>query len=312
MAWIKDFVYFGTSGFSQKILAGLLAQDIRPLLVVSTSSKPSGRGLSLKDTPVSQLAKQSGLNLVTVKSLRKGLPDELLKVKADFGLLAAFGRILPVELLNLFSLGIVNVHPSLLPLYRGASPIQSALMAGELETGVSLIKLDEEVDHGPILAQQKIVIDNKNTSPELEKILANTTIEMLAKIIPEYLAGQAQLKEQVHEQATFTKLISKSDGQADFNLPAINLNNKRRAFTPWPGLWTTWQGRIIKLIDTEVAQGVDIKPGQLVLDKGSLMIGCSEQSALIIKTLQLEGGKVQTGQSFLNGHPTILQNSLPS
>lgn len=312
MVWTKDFIYFGSSDFSSQILSGLLAAGLRPLLVVSTQAKPSGRGLEIKETPVSLLAKQNSLNLIQVKGLKKGLPPELKNAKAEFGLLAAFGRILPAELLNLYPYGIINVHPSLLPLYRGASPIQYALLDGAGQTGVSLIKLDEEVDHGPILEQRKIDLDQNITAEDLKKVLADLTIKMLLESVPDYLSGKTMLRPQDHSQATFTKLITKEDGRADFNLPAQSLNNRRRAFTPWPGLWTSWQGQKLKLIETGVINDIAVKAGLVADINEELAIGCANKSALIIKTLQLEGGKAQTAKSFLNGHKNILNSVVPS
>ncbi|HAO81756.1 MAG: Methionyl-tRNA formyltransferase [Parcubacteria group bacterium GW2011_GWD1_42_9] len=310
MAWAKSFVYYGTSDFSRRILDGLLKAGIMPALVVTTQAKPAGRGLQTSLTPVALLAQTKTLPWLAVKSLKHGLPTEITGTGADFGLLAAFGRILPKELLDLYRFGIINVHPSVLPKYRGASPIQSVLLAGEDITGITLIKLDEEVDHGPILVQAELKIGDSDAL-DLEAKLAEMAVAKLIQTMPAYLAGTKSLQAQDHTAATFTKQITREDGWADFSLPAFVLNNKRRAFTSWPGLWTSWQGKRLKLIATQPAVA-SLRVGEVGLSNGLVAVGCGQGSALIIKSLQLADGKTQPGQDFINGHKNFIGSQLPS
>lgn len=310
MAWNKPFVYFGTSDFSKKILEDLVQNKAIPQLIVTTQSKPSGRGLKVNLGPVAQFAQDNNLPYLTVKSLKNGLPDDLLANKTPFAILAAFGKILPVELLDLYEYGIINVHPSLLPKFRGASPIQSTLLADEKNTGVSLIKLDAEVDHGPILSQASLIIGNDDAI-DLENKLAKLAVEQLLINIPEYLSGQIKIRQQDHNQATFSKQITKQDGQANFALSAKALDNQRRAFVPWPGLWTSWQGKRLKLINTSVIE-LPLKNGQVNLVDKNVVVGCADNSALIIKELQLADGKIQSASSFINGHKNFIGSILPN
>lgn len=300
------FTYFGTSDFSCAILQGLIASGHTPKLVVSTVPKPSGRGLKRVKSPVAQLTQRLGLPLIEVTTLKAPeIKQTIAAPLTPFALLAAFGKIIPSTILKLYPLGIINVHPSLLPLYRGPSPIQSALQSGEHVTGVTLITLDEEVDHGPILAQTHYTITPTDDALTLSQKLALTSIELLVKTLPDYLTGRLTPKAQNHEQATFTSMITRNHGRANFTHTATELNQQRRAFTPWPGLWTTWQGKRVKLIETAVTQAPpNLIPGQLILHNERLMLGCT-QSALEVKVLQLEGGKPLSASDALRGHPQL-------
>ncbi|MEK7496280.1 MAG: methionyl-tRNA formyltransferase, partial [Patescibacteria group bacterium] len=205
---------------------------------------------------------------------------------------------------------IVNVHPSLLPLYRGPSPIQSAILNGDTTTGVSLILLDAEVDHGPILVQTEQIINLEDDAVSLSNKLAEQSVKMLVESLPKYLSGELKPIPQNHSAATFTKIINKADGQADFiNKTAEELNNQRRAFTPWPGLWTMWQGKRLKLLSTVPHNAVTTKPGLVTLVEDSLVIG-TKSGALQINELQLEGGKPLKTKDFLLGHKSFINSLL--
>ena len=307
-----EFVYYGTSELAAIILNGLLEAGARPSLVVSTSLKPSGRGLKLIPTPVSALAQDKKLSLLEVKTLKSPDLEKLLAIsQTRLAVLAAFGKIIPRSVLDIYPKGIVNIHPSLLPLYRGPSPIQYAMRDGATETGVSLIVLDEQVDHGPILAQEKCPITNMDDALSLSQKLAELSVKLLLQTLPSYLTGSLSPVPQDHSRATFTKMITRDDGQADFKKSAGEINNQRRAFTPWPGLWTMWQGKRLKLIDTAVLPDYAASAGQVELSDGKLLIGCG-QGGLIINSLQLEGGKVLTANEFIRGYSAIIKAQLPS
>lgn len=313
MASAEPFVYYGTSEFSRLILAGLLEANLTPQLVVTTVAKPSGRGLKTAATPVANLAQNSRLDVLEVSSLKN---EELLqRLKAHgttHALLAAFGKIIPPQVIKLYPKGIINVHPSRLPLYRGPSPIQTALLEGAAKTGVSLMLLDETVDHGPILAQEDCSIAPEDESASLGLKLAQLSIELLKQIVPAYLAGELTPTPQDHTQATFTKLISREDGQADFSQPAKGLDRRRRAFTPWPGLWTTWQGKQLKLTLTQtVNTDSKLTPGT-VADKGGVITVSCGQGDLVILKLQQQGGRELTAAEFIRGHQNFVGTLLPS
>ncbi len=306
-----NFIYFGTSDFSATILSGLISNGLIPELVVTTIGKPQGRKLQIIPTPVAEVASKHQLKLLEVKTLRdENVIKQFAICHLPFAILASFGKIIPQTVLDIFPQGIVNVHPSLLPLYRGPSPIQSAILDGQTTTGVSLILLDAEVDHGPILTQTEHHISSNDDVITLSNKLAEQSVKMLVDTLPKYLSGELKPIPQNHSTATFTKMISKDDGQADFiNKTAEELNNQRRAFTPWPGLWTIWQGKRLKLLSTTPHNDVTTKPGLVTLVEDSLVIG-TKSGALEINELQLEGGKPLKTKDFLLGHKSFINSLL--
>lgn len=307
-----SFIYYGTSEFSASILQGLLKTDLRPSLVVSTIAKPAGRGLKTQPTPVTQIAQESNLPVLEVKTLKdKETQNQITSYKTSFAILAAFGKIIPKEILAFYPKGIINVHPSLLPLYRGPAPIQYAIRDGVIETGISLIILDEEVDHGPIIAQEKCLISETDNYISLSNKLATAAVKLLPTILTPYLEGSLSPTPQNHNKATFTKMITRENGKADFAKSATELNNEHRAFTPWPSLWTTWHGKIIKLLETKPSELGSTTPGKIELINNDLIIHCG-QGALLINSLQLEGSKPLLSAEFLRGHKDFVAAKLPS
>jgi len=308
MASVKPFVYYGTSQFSRVILQGLVTRGWRPVLVVTTEGKPQGRGLNLKLTPVAELAQSVGLPYVEVNSLRQktAVKDKIKNQAVSFAILVAFGKIIPPDVLSFYSDGIVNIHPSLLPLYRGPAPLAYPLWEGQSQTGVSLMLLDEEMDHGPIIAQAVCPILPQSDAQSLANDLSALAINLTLTKLPDYLAGLLKPQAQNHKLATYTKLISKQTGRANFSKSANELNNQRRAFCPWPGLWTVWQGQSLKLLSTEVMAGLtNLQPGLVRQHNNGITIDCSSGLLLVTK-LQAGGGKPMPAQDFVRGHPTII------
>lgn len=271
---------------------------------------------------------ESGYKLAAVfrdpKESVSVLIEKIKDLKPDLAIIAAYGKILPKEILEIPRLGFINVHPSLLPKYRGASPIQSAILNGETETGVTIMKIDEEMDHGPILANYKLQITNyKITYLELSQKLAELGAELLIKTIPDYVSGKIKPVPQDHSKATYTKLIKKEDGKIDWSKSADEIERMTRAYYPWPTAWTLWQqvtsnkkqvGKIIKIIEAETmlpySDVSKYSSGKVFLiDKKELTVKCG-QDILIIKKLQLEGGKILTAKDFLNGHKDFIGSIL--
>ncbi|MFZ5391419.1 MAG: methionyl-tRNA formyltransferase [Patescibacteria group bacterium] len=304
---VKPFVYYGTSEFARIILSGLLKAGLRPILVVTVPPKSQGRGLKIIKSPVAETASLNNLDLLEVASLKDSVVLEKLKhFKTEFALLAAFGQIVPKVVLDLYDKGIVNVHPSLLPLYRGASPIASVLKDGQSKTGLSLMLLDNLMDHGPLLKQIDYNINKDQTADNLAADLADLAVKILPETLSDYLSGQLKPLEQDHSRATYTGLISRVDGRANFNLSANQLNNQRRAFEPWPGLWTDWQGRTVKLLKTGICHLSQTKPGLVRWVEGQgLVIEC-RLDGLVIKSLQLAGKKPLSAEDFIRGQKSFL------
>lgn len=230
--------------------------------------------------------KDAGFNIVT--EITKPIPTkELLaivnKLSADLGIVAVYGKILPKKILNHFPLGVLNVHPSLLPKYRGPSPIRTAIANGDEETGVTIIKLVEEMDAGPILAKSKFQISNDKKHAELRDDLAKLGCELLIKAIPDYIDGKLQLKPQDHTQATYTKLLTRDDGKVNLQSDSpLTIYNKFRAYENWPGIWCVHKNKRIKILDCQ------LKDGKLEL-----------------LLLQPEGKKAMSLQEFKNGYGHI-------
>jgi methionyl-tRNA formyltransferase len=198
----------------------------------------------------------------------------------DLIVVGFYGKILSKEMLEKPKYGALNVHPSLLPKYRGPSPVQTTILNGDAKTGVTIIKMDEEVDHGPILASTKFEIRNsKLTTPELEKILWTLGGDLLLEIIPKWLKGEIKPQEQDHKKATYTKKLTREDGRIDWAKPVEYIERQIRAFTPWPGAFTMWKGKRVKILKAHL-----------------------EKERLVIDELQLEGKKPTSLRDFLLGH----------
>jgi methionyl-tRNA formyltransferase len=232
------FVYFGTPEFAAIVLAELEEKGYRPSLVVTAPDKPKGRKLVMTPSEVHVFAKERGIPVLTPATLRDdAIVARLKEERAQLFVVAAYGKIVPKEVLDIPEFGTLNVHPSLLPKFRGASPIESAILSDEKWTGVTIMVLDEELDHGPILAQrERITPDWPPKGSELTRDLAHFGGRLLAEVMPEYLNGLAPFA-QDHSRATFTKKITKEDGLIDLlGDPVLNYK-KIRAFDEWPGAY---------------------------------------------------------------------------
>jgi methionyl-tRNA formyltransferase len=253
------FVFFGTGGFATKVLEVLCQNGFTPELVVTAPDKPKGRKMILMPSPVKIFADKNNIDFIQPEKLDG---CQLSAVGYQLFIVADYGKIIPKEILDIPKYGVLNVHPSLLPKFRGPSPIQSFILSSEEETGVTIIKIDEEVDHGDIVVNSKFQIQNsKLYYKELEEKLAELGGELLMKIIPDWIEGKIMAQKQDHSQATFTKKITKEDGLIDLNEPAENIVRKVRALTPWPGVYFFTNGK--RIIITEV----EIKDGKLVIKR---------------------------------------------
>ena len=297
MSKIKT-AFFGTQDFAATILQGLIDSDIVSVEVVFTQpDRKTGRKQIVEESPVKKLAKKYNIPVEQPESLK----DFRLQT-SDFGLaiVAQYGLIIPKVVLNLFPRGAINVHGSLLPKYRGASPIQMAIVNGEKETGVTIMLMDEKMDHGPILSQAKLKIDTDDTYTTLAHKMAAEGLILLLNTLPEWLNGKIEPREQTHEQATFTKLLTKEDGLIDFNKTNEEIYNQYRGLTPWPGIWTMWEGKRLKLLEIRKSEKI-LPAGQIFSENKKIFIGCGHGSVEILK-LQLEGKLAMNAQTFLNGY----------
>lgn len=278
-------VFFGTPDFVLPIPQALLEAGFSVVAVVTNPDRPVGRKQILTPSPVKKWAFKHQIPTLTPEKLdtnsqlsgeaRSCFAGLITNYHPDLGVLAAYGKILPQEVIDLFPQGILVVHPSLLPAYRGASPVQAAILNGDKVTGVSIIKMDEKMDHGPIVSQFKEEIKLDDTAETLYQRLFQKTAEVLVTILPAYIEGCLNPREQDHKKATFCKLLKKEDGYIDLKNPCLSAGRpltpetfKRmlRAYHPWPGVWTRLrlgfggQARIIKFLPENQVQLEGKKP----------------------------------------------------
>jgi methionyl-tRNA formyltransferase len=257
---------------------------------------------------VKQVALRAGKDILQPERARRPeFIEELRTQQPDLIVVAAYGQILPPAILELPRFGCLNVHTSLLPRHRGAAPIQWAILEGDAETGVTIMKMDAGLDTGDMLTKVTTPITDADNAQTLHDRLAELGAGLLVRTIPEYTAGCITPQPQPAEGATYARKITKEDGRLDWNQPARSLWNRLRAFTPWPGAFTFFPAepkpRLLKIWAAEIAFQAASQPGQVIAaDKVGVTVGCGE-NALRITALQLEGGRRLSAAEFLAGHP---------
>jgi len=298
-------VFMGSPEFAVPSLEHLILERYQVVAVYTQPDRPAGRGRSLGATPVKRVAAARGLPVVQSVSLKKTeAVAQLADFRPDVIVVAALGQMLPPPVLSLPRYGCVNIHPSLLPRFRGASPIASAILAGDDFTGVSLMLLDEGMDTGPILGRAQIAISSQDTTGSLTAKLSLMAAQLLGEILPRWLGGEIEPQPQNDAEATCSALISKDEGEIDWHLPSVEIWRRVRAFQPWPGCYTSWQGKQLKIIEAvslsgEGAAGV----GQVVAVEGveaGFGVGAGE-GVLGALTVQLEGKRAMSAAEFLRG-----------
>jgi len=309
-------VFFGTPEFAVIILNKLKNADLAPILIITRQDAEKGRGLKLSPSPVKLWAKENKIEFWQPENLKDGkFLKKLRDLKTDLFVIASYGKILPTELLNIPPFGSINVHPSLLPKYRGPSPIENAILNNEKEIGVTIMLVDKEMDHGPILAQQKLEIPILNLQfPKIHNALAELGGKLLIETIPKLLKKEIKPKEQNHAEATYTEKIKKENGYIKWLEPAKIIERKIRALNPWPGTFTFWKknSRLTRLIitETEIIKNQNNKKAGEVFEKNGEFAVASKKGALLIKRLKPEAGKEIASQDFLRGNREIIGSQL--
>lgn len=302
-------IFFGTDNFALQVL-NFLAKHHEIIAVVTAPDGKVGRKQTLQESPVAVLARDLSLKILKPDFLKNDLVlEEILRaLSADLFAVVVYGKIIPQNILSIPLKGVMNVHPSLLPLYRGPSPIRTPLLNGDVKTGVSIMLIDEEVDHGPILAQEELPLEPDDNNISVTEKLAQIAAPLLHRAIDGYEKGTLQAKEQDHARATYTKIITKADGKIDWNKSAADIYNMFRAFYDWPQIWTEWQGLMLKIIDcVPAAVSTDTSPGT-VLEGGN--VACGSGTVLQINQLQLQGKNETDIKSFLNGYRKFVGSKL--
>ena len=299
-------LFLGTPSFAVRPLQRLVEAGYEIVGVVTQPDRPAGRSRTLQPPPVKQAALELGLQVLQPETLRDdAVVAQLRALQPDAGVVAAYGEILRRAVLELPPLGYLNIHPSLLPLYRGPSPVAAAILQGDSVTGVSIIRLERAMDAGPILAQATLPLDpSARTEPVTEQLFA-IGADLLVGVLPLYAGGELVPEPQDHARATVTRMLAKEDGRLDWNLPALVLERTVRAYDPWPGAWTTWEGQQIKILQASIeAQVVDSAPGT-ILDAPGLLVATGD-GALHLREVQPAGKRPMAGADWKRGQRGLI------
>jgi len=295
---MHKIVFFGTEKFGKGVLESLMNDsDFEIVAVFTQPDKPVGRKQEIQMSPVKLLAQEKNIPLYQPESLKD---YEMPNLGADINIVCQYGIIIPQTILDSAKHGSINIHTSLLPKYRGASPIQSAILNGEKETGITIMLMDSKMDHGPILAQEKIVIAPDDNYLTLSEKMLPVACTLLNKTLKKYLIGKTVPQEQDHIKATYCKMFTRENGKADFNKSAQEIYNQFRGLYVWPGIFTFWKDKRIKLLNIKPVEK-NLEPGKFVTENGRLFIGCAEGAIEVFK-LQPEGKSPMTAEAFANGY----------
>ncbi len=297
-------VFFGTPQFAVPTLEALVADGAPVALVVSQPDRRAGRGGRRRSPPVATRARELGLEVVQPERARGGdFLDRLATLEPALAVVVAFGQIFRRPLLRLPALGCVNLHASLLPRWRGASPITAAIAAGDLVTGVTTMVMERGLDSGPILLQREIAIGAGETAAELSPRLAAAGAELMVETVRGLAGGDLTPRPQNESLVTYAPMLERADGRVDWRLDARTLFDRWRAFTPWPGLHAEQGGRPVKLLVVEPIPGAaTVAPGAVAGLRGELLVvGCGAGTALGIARLQRPGGRPLAAADFVNG-----------
>jgi methionyl-tRNA formyltransferase len=303
----------GTPEFAVPIVEVLVGQ-YQIVAVVTQPDRAAGRGRRVRSSPVKKMALAHDLPILQPPSLRR--PEatvELRELAPDVIVVAAFGQILPPEVLAIPPHGCLNVHASLLPRYRGAAPIAAAILAGEKQTGVTLMLMDEGMDTGPILTQAECKIEPQDTTGSLSVKLARLGANLLIETVPRWLDGRIVPQPQDDSRATYCQIITKKEGLLDWSLPATALGLRVRAYHPWPGTYTYWRGKLLRILRARpvtISLGSE-KPGRVIsVDDGVAVVTGTD--ALLLEEIQLAGKRALVAQEFIRGQRDFIGSALGS
>lgn len=288
---LKSLVFFGTEDFSVPSLERLIADGWPIKLVITKPDSERGRGLKLTSPPVKVLAQKNSIPVLQPNKL-KDIETELNKLVCDFAVLVAYGKIIPLSIIDLFKGGIVNVHPSLLPKLRGPAPIEGAILEGVSKTGVSLMRLNQEMDAGPVYIQTEVGLKGTETKPALYEQLARVGANLLAENLNSIVLGDLKPVEQNEREATYTKLLTKADGMVRWDEPAEDIERKVRAYLGFPKSRAVVGNKEVILLEVRLVSN---------LNDGKLVIPCHKSFLEILK-LRAPNGREMSGDDFRRGY----------
>jgi methionyl-tRNA formyltransferase len=308
-------IFMGTPQFSVPALKALLEAKFKITAVYTQPDKQAGRGQKLGFSPVKEVALEQGLNVLQPASLKNEEAIEQMKaLDPDVAVVAAYGKIIPESILGIPRLGFLNVHPSLLPRHRGATPIPSAILEGDKVTGVSIMLLDAGMDSGPVFKQNELPVADDDTTGTLSDKLSHVGAQLLIEVLPLWVEGKIKPQPQDEAGATYTSMLSKEDGRLDWNMEAVEIWRKVRALHPWPGCYTTWNGKNIKITQVRpVSWDKPVEAGKVISlspQAGNIVgIGCGK-GVLALARLQMEGKKEMPIEEFIRGQRDFVGGKL--
>jgi methionyl-tRNA formyltransferase len=304
-------VFCGTPQFAVPTLKHLLAQpDFEIAAVITQPDRPRGRGQEISIPPVKQVAIATKIPVHQPEKIRGPEIEKFLrKLAPDFIVIIAYGQIIPARLLPIPKHGWINLHASLLPKYRGAAPINWAIVNGEIRTGVTTMRIDAGMDTGDMLLQREMAIGAKETASQLSARMAELGAPLMAESLRGLAAGTIIPRPQNHSEAMYAPMLKKEDGRIDWNRPAHEIFNRMRGFSPWPGAYTFFRGHICHLLAELVSKELsgsapiakDSPPGTIQFEKHDLFVICGDATVLRVLTVKLEGRKQVTAAEFARG-----------
>ncbi len=302
-------VFMGTPKFGAIILEKLVKEGYKPDLVITETDKAEGRKQVIIPSPVKTTAQNLNIPIFQPEK-NEDLKSKIESLKPDLVIVAAYGRILSKEILEIPKYKSLNIHPSILPKYRGASPIQHTILNDEKESGVTVILMDEKMDHGKIVSKINCPVPEKTTYEQLSLQLAELGGEIIVDTIPKWVNNEIEPEAQNEAEASYTKILEKEDGKINWKAEATQIERKVRALNPWPGTWTTWGNVRLKILKARIFKfSVEKKYpiGQvLVVPQNDAAVQCDEDF-LVLEELQLEGKKPLKSEEFLRGYESFME-----
>ncbi|MEA2065448.1 MAG: methionyl-tRNA formyltransferase [Patescibacteria group bacterium] len=295
-------IFIGSSEFAVPILQELLNRDLRIIAVITQIDRPVGRKKILTATPIKKFAQERRLTILQPLKISL-IKNKIKKLNPDLIITAAYGQIVPQAILDIPKHKCLNIHPSLLPKYRGSSPIQNAILNGDRQTAVSIMIMDAKMDHGDIIAKKRLKIIDQNYT-QLRDELSELGADLLVKVLPDYLVEKIKAKPQNHKNAIFTKILQRADGQVDWRKKAIEIERQVRAFYPWPGSWSFLSNnKKLKIIQVSLLRivGAHKNVGEIFLTDDKKMGVLCGHGSLVLERVQLEGKKEMSGREFMLG-----------
>ena len=309
-------VFMGTPSFAVPVLGSLATiSDSQVVGVYTPPDRPAGRGRKPQASPVKDYALEHDLPIFQPNNFRsQEVQDELADLQPDAIAVAAYGKLLPKPVLDVAPLGCLNIHPSILPRYRGPSPVATCLLNGDLITGVTIMLLDEGMDTGPLIAQHEFFLKGNETADGLTAELFKLGGELLQESLPQWQSGELKSEPQDETKASVTRKFQRADGLADWSLRAIELERKVRAFTSWPGLFTNWNDSSLKILEASIisSSSTEFVPGTVVGTNHPDVAAAvaTSEGFLGLHKVQIEGKRAVDARDFLNGSPDFIGSQL--